>query len=415
MSNSEMPLTVVLISDSAQNTGGQTKVAFDSAIGLKQAGHRPILFAAAGPVDQRLIDAGIETVCLGQYDILSNPSGRDAAVQGIWNRKAVGELGRLLAGLPRESTVVHMHGWAKATSPAVAGAIRSSGLRAVYTMHEYFLFCPNGGFYNYRSQHVCDLDPLSARCVATNCDSRSYAHKCWRVARQVAVDHIFRLADAFSDYVCISKFQVDAIGARLPKTAVRHLVANPIASENLGPKDKPAEGDIVFVGRLSTEKGPMIFAEAAKRVGMTPIFVGDGPLRAEIEAKYPQAKVLGWQRPDVARAYLRAAKALVFPSLWWEGQPLTVLEAKAYGTPVIVADQCAAREEVVDEVTGLWFRTGDVDDLARALLRMRDDATVARMSAASYENFWSDPPDLDRHVRAIVGIYRSMLQRGVRA
>lgn len=411
MSNLDEPLTVVLISNSAQNTGGQTKVAFDSAIGLKQAGHRPILFAAAGPVDQRLTDAGVETVCLGQHDILSNPSAREAAVQGIWNRRAADELGRLLARLPRASTVIHMHGWAKAISPAVAGPIRASGLPAVYTMHEYFLFCPNGGFYNYRDQHVCKLEPLSARCVTTNCDSRSYAHKLWRLSRQAAVDHMFNLADAFSDYICISKFQVEAIGARLPKGARRHLVANPIASENLGPKTGPAAGDIVFVGRLSTEKGPLIFAEAATRLGLTPIFVGDGPLRGDIEARYPQARVLGWQQPEAARAALRAARALVFPSLWWEGQPLTVLEAKAYGTPVIVADQCAAREEVEDGVTGLWFRAGDIDDLARALRQMRDDETVARMSEASYRAFWAEPRGLDRHVEAIVAIYRDMLAR----
>ncbi len=68
----------------------------------------------------------------------------------------------------------------------------------------------------------------------------------------------------------------------------------------------------------------------------------------------------------------------MFPSLWYEGQPLTVLEAKGLGTPVIVADGCAGREEIEDGVSGLWFKGGDADDLARALERIGNDALVTR-------------------------------------
>ena len=108
---------------------------------------------------------------------------------------------------------------------------------------------------------------------------------------------------------------------------------------------------------------------------------------------------------------LRNARALVFPSLWFEGQPLTVLEAKALGTPVIVSDVCAGREEVEDGVTGLWFRSGDSTDLARALRTIADDATVVRMSNASHEAYWADAPTLSRHVERIIDIYRGMLMR----
>jgi glycosyltransferase involved in cell wall biosynthesis len=95
---------------------------------------------------------------------------------------------------------------------------------------------------------------------------------------------------------------------------------------------------------------------------------------------------------------IRAARALVFPWLWYEGQPLTVLEGKGLGTPVIVADRCAGREEIEDGVSGLWFTAADADSLAEAINAIRDDALVVRLSAAAYTNFWSDPPTLQRHV-----------------
>src|ERR1700712_4105351 len=97
-------LTVVLVLDHAFVSGGQAKVAFDSAIGLKRAGHQPIVFAAVGPTDPALKDAGIPVVCLDQSDLVGNPSALKAAIQGIWNGPALAALSRLLASLPASST-----------------------------------------------------------------------------------------------------------------------------------------------------------------------------------------------------------------------------------------------------------------------------------------------------------------------
>ncbi len=403
------PITVVIILDHASVTGGQAKVAFDSAIGLKAQGHRPIVFAAAGPIAPTLVAAGVEVVCLGQSDLVGNPSKLAAAVQGIWNSTAAEALAGLLEGLPRDRSVIHVHGWAKALSPSIAGPIRRSGLPAVYTLHEYFILCPNGGFYNYPQGHACPLTPLSLACWTTNCDSRSYGRKVWRATRQVVMERIAGLPQVFSDYICISKFQLDVIGHHLPAGIRVHEISNPIAAVDLGPKPIPASGNFTFIGRISPEKGPFLFAEAARLAGVIPIFVGDGPAAGELAARFPEARLLGWKGPDEVRDLMRAARALVFPSLWYEGQPLTVLEAKALGTPVIVSDGCAGREEIEDGISGQWFRTGEAASLAEALVGMADDARVERMSHAAYATYWANPPTLQRHVAAILGIYRALL------
>ncbi len=408
-------LTIVICFDHASITGGQAKVAFDSALGLKRAGHHPIIFAAAGPIAPQLEEAGIETVCLDQCDLVGNPSKLAAAMQGIWNGEAAQALEALLARLPRESTIVHVHGWAKALSPSIAGPIRRSGLPALYTIHEYFQFCPNGGFYNYQQRHICTLTPMSAACWATNCDSRNYARKIWRNVRMLAAQHVAHLPEVFSDYVAISGVQEAVVAPLVPSGVTLHRVSNPVSVADLGPKADPATGDYLFVGRLSPEKGVLVFAEAARQVGIVPTFVGDGPMAAELAARYPEARLLGWRDPASVHAAMRAARALVFPSLWYEGQPLTVLEAKGLGVPVVVSDACAAREEVADGVSGLWFKSDDPTDLARALRMLADDATVARMSQAAYDAYWADPPTLDVHVERITGIYRTMIENRVRA
>ena len=415
--NSDAPLIVVLVLDHAFISGGQSKVAFDSAIGLKHHGHKPIVFAAVGPVDPELERAGIRVVCLDQSDLVGNPSKGAAAVQGIWNRHAAEELGTLLATLPADRTVVHVHGWAKALSASIARPIAASKLPAVYTMHEYFLLCPNGGFYNYQAQHACPLDPLSFQCWATHCDSRNYARKLWRNLRQTVMERVAHLPDIFSDIICISRFQQTAIARHLPPQSRLHLISNPITAVDLGPKLDPAGGEVIFVGRISPEKGPFLFAEAARKLGRVPVFVGDGPVAGALQEQYPEARILGWQDHESVHRLMREARAMVFPSLWYEGQPLTVLEGKSLGTPVIISDGCAGRDDIEDDVAGLWFRSGDADNLALAIDRLADDATAVRLSRGAYERFWSDPPTLDRHVAAIVEVYRALTSRfsGTRA
>jgi glycosyltransferase involved in cell wall biosynthesis len=408
---STAPLTVVIVLDHASVTGGQAMVAFDSARGLKAAGCRPIVFAAAGPIEPSLAAAGVEVVCLGQHDILSDPSRARAATQGLWNRPAAKALADLLASLPRERTLIHVHGWAKALSPAIAGPIARSGLPAVYTLHEYFLFCPNGGFFDYPAGRQCGREPMSFACVSHNCDSRSYAQKLWRVARHVGMRDNANLPAAFPDYILISRFQRAVVAGRLPASAHLHDVSNPIDAIDLGPKSEPASGDFVFVGRIAREKGPFIFAEAARRVGVAPVFVGDGPIAGELMAAYPEARILGWKPKAEVLALMRAARAVIFPSLWYEGQPLTVMEAKAMGTPVVVSDGCAGREEIEDGAAGLWFANGDAGALAGALTRLKDDALVAELSNGAYQSFWSEPPTLSRHVASILGVYEQALAR----
>lgn len=397
-------IRVVIVVDHASVTGGQAKVALDSALGLKQAGCEPIVFAAVGPVDPRLAQAGIETICLGQQDLLGHGSRLAAAAQGTWNFRAAEELEKLLARLPRDKTLVHVHGWAKALSGAIAGPIRRSGLPRLYTVHEYFLHCPNGGFFDYRKGETCALRPLSAACWARHCDSRNYPFKLWRNARLWVTQNVARLDACFDDFILLSDLQAELLKPYLPAAARLYRLRNPIEAENLGPRDSAGE-DLLFVGRLSAEKGILLFAEAARRAGVTPVFIGDGPAAAQLAAAYPEARMLGWRAPEEARAAMRAARALVFPSLWPETQGMTAVEALAMGTPVIVADGCAAREWVAPETSGLWFRSGDADSLAAALRRMADPELAARLSRGAYEAFWRDPPTLDAHVADLLKIY----------
>jgi glycosyltransferase involved in cell wall biosynthesis len=396
---------VVLILDHARVNGGQAKVAIDSALGLRRRGHQVTVFAAVGPVDPRLPDAGVEVICLGQDDVETTRNKAAFAAQVIWNATAARRLRELLGTCDPHDTVVHVHGWAKALSPSIGRPLAASGLPCVYTMHEFFLVCPNGGFYDYQAHETCHRRPMSVACVTRNCDAQSYPRKLLRVARHAALDHASGLARAFPDIILISDLQAEVSGPYLPEGARLHRVDNPISVPDLGPKPDGPLGGFLYVGRLSHEKGVEIFLEAARQAGVTATLVGDGPVADTIRARHPEAIMLGWKKPEEVRALMRGARALVFPSVWYEGQPLTVLEALAVGTPVLVSDVCAGREAVADRRTGLWFRSGDAGDLARALRALCDDETARRMARAAHERYWAAPYSLDRHLDRLMQVY----------
>ncbi len=399
-------MKVVIVADHAAINGGQAKVSIESALGLAGRGHEVVYFAAASPIDARLAAAGVNVVCLGQGDIETTAKAK-FLIQTLWNRKAERALAALLGACDPADTIVHVHAWAKALSPSIGAALTGSRIARVYTMHEYFLACPNGGFYDYQRGAVCGLKPMSFACVTTNCDARSYPRKAMRVARQLLVE-AGGLARAFPHMIAISKLQYDAVSPYMPAETIWHRVGNPVNARDRGAKSAPG-GAFVFVGRLSAEKGVAHFCEAARLAGVSAHIVGDGPLRDKLEAAYPEARFLGWKKPDEVSDLLRGARALVFPSVWHEGQPLTVYEALAEGTPVIVSDVCAGREAVEDGVNGLWFASADAASLAAALRRLSDNAEAARMSAAAHQMYWAAPLTLDRHLDAIEAVYRAAI------
>lgn len=399
-------MRIVIICDHAHISGGQAKVAIDSAKGLARRGHRVDFFAAVGPADPSLNEAGVAVTLLGQDDVASAASLARFGAQWLWNVAAERKLAELLARSEPAETIVHVHGWAKALSPSIGWALERAQTPVVHTLHEFYLVCPNGGFYDYHAARNCDFKPLSLACIAHDCDSRGYHRKLLRVGRHALMRYCSGLYDSARHIITISQLQREVASPYLPIGATFYEVANPVDALPLGPRPDDAKaGDFLFVGRLSPEKGPRYFALAARQVGVAPVFVGDGPARTALERDFPEARFLGWRDPSDVRSLLRAARALVFPSVWYEGQPLAVYEALAMGTPVVVSDLCAGREGVRDGENGFWFKSGDVGSLAQAMARLCDNGLARAMARRTYEAYWREPLTLDRHVDAILSVY----------
>lgn len=150
---------------------------------------------------------------------------------------------------------------------------------------------------------------------------------------------------------------------------VENLLALNLRDRSLCPGD---DLRLVFVGRLSPEKGADVLLRALGRcrVRYTLTFVGDGPEREKLGRLASELNIAkkisfaGFQK-DVS-PYLQGAHALVMPSLK-EGQPLALIEACCMGLPVIASDVGGIPGLIEQGQNGLLFPPGDSAQLAREL------------------------------------------------
>lgn len=187
------------------------------------------------------------------------------------------------------------------------------------------------------------------------------------------------------------------------------------ANDGIG--DAPLLG---FVGRLETQKRPGLFLDVVTRVATAlpaarAVFIGDGALRDELEARVrtdpvlkPRVAFLG-RRDDVAKLY--PGLDLLFLTSSYEGQPLTLLEAGLAEVPVIAARIPGVDEIIVDRETGRLVPPDDPDAYAVAALELLSAPSRRRLagSLARLRMLTEHAPEA--MVRATADVYRRVLGR----
>lgn len=398
--------TIVILTDSVRNNGGAAKVAIKSAIGLSQLRYRVIFVGGeGGPVDEQLEASEVEVISLDQPSISDPASRRKSFITGLWNLDAARRLQEILAQLDPSVSIVHLHSWSKVLSTSIIPVIRKSRMRLVLTLHDYFTACPNGGFYDYKTNQICHRLPLSAACLSCNCDARNITHKMWRVARQAIQRGPGEFPASVDAFIAVSDYSERILKPFLPKETPLHRVDNPVECIKLPASDPAKSSSVLYIGRLSPEKGPALLAAAARKAGVQVTFAGDGELKDSLQATYPEHTFTGWLSFGAILPLINSARAIVLPSLWYETLGLTVLECAARGVPAIIADSSAATDVVLNEETGLFFTGGDQTSLTQALQRLSDGDLVARLGLAAYNKFWKEPPTLENHVNNLVAVY----------
>jgi colanic acid/amylovoran biosynthesis glycosyltransferase len=231
-----------------------------------------------------------------------------------------------------------------------------------------------------------------------------------------------KLQTSGATFLCVSEFIRQRALARGFPEARTHLHYIGIDTDKLAPNETPAEPDlIVHIARLVEKKGTRYLIDALAllaRDGVAArlVVLGDGPLRAELEAHAAQAGVsdrvnfLGaCPHPEVVQ-WMRRAAVVAVPSVTAasgdeEGLPTVVLEAAALGRPVVACDAGGTAEAIVDGRTGHVLPQRDAKALARALGVLLTEPTAREAMGEAARTHILEHFDMRRQTAMLEGVY----------
>jgi glycosyltransferase involved in cell wall biosynthesis len=264
--------------------------------------------------------------------------------------------------------VAHVHNFFPLLTPSIYEACKDAGVPVVQALHNFRTICP--GAYLLRKDGICE------ECLTGNA-YRAVAYRCYRgslpgslaVARMVQYHRRHGTwREKVDCFIALSDFAKGLfVKAGFPeeKVAVKPNFLNAGLVQGDG-----AGGYALFAGRLSHEKGVKLLLNAWGRLSeVMPLkIVGDGPLAgwvAREAGRIPSVEWLGHRPRMEVRSLMLEASVLVFPSICYEGLPLSIIEAYSVGLPVIAGELGCMTSLVAHGRTGLHFRPGDARDLAR--------------------------------------------------
>ncbi len=401
------PDRVVIISDFSTVRGGASQLAVSQAALLSARGVLVTFFSGDATHD---LPKGVSQVAVGGQRLLEG--GRvSAALAGLWNRASSTLLADWIAQNDTAATIYHLHGYHQTLSPSVLAPLRRVRSRSVMHAHDYFLACPNGAFFDFRSGQTCERAPLSSACVMRNCDKRNYGHKLWRVARQTVQNTARRqLAPEVTTILLHDAMQARLFARRSPG-GIR-VIPNPAQAFLASPVAAERNSDLIYVGDIHSYKGVRLLACAGRQAGVQIRFVGDGQDKEALARDYPEHRFDGWQDRAGLCRIMADARILVAPTLGPEPYGLAPAEALMSGIPVLISDSMLLAGDIDTGGMGLRFAAGDRDDLARALVTLaHDDGLVARLSRSARSHARDLSLSDETWCDALLGLYGDILDR----
>lgn len=364
----DRPLRVLLVNDLGRPGGGAEGQMLAIRAALQARGHQARLFSSDAALSPGPLLA--DRACHGRTDlgqVLSQTINLDARRQ----------LARELQEHPPDVVHVRMFLWQ--LSPAILPLLRR--VPAILQAAVYKEICPTG--LKLLPGGVACREPAGQACLSHGC----VRPLTWAsTMAQLAL--VRRWRGAFDVVSCLSPVMAAAYEAagwgpvRVLPNGVDEGPARP---------PLPAEPLVAFAGRLAREKGVEVLIEAFGRVlAAQPqarlLVAGDGPLRAELEARAAplgdRVEFTGHLAVPALAARLAPAWVQAVPSLWDEPFGNVSTEAMMRGTAVVASDVGGQRAILRDGRTGFLVPPGDSPALAAALGRLLGDRALAEEMGA---------------------------------
>lgn len=373
-----------------QRPGGEDSVVENETHLLKMMGHE------------------VQTFMVSNDEIVGFQNKVKAAVQVLDNPAITSEFDRLIINFTPH--VVHFHNF----FPRLTGAIKRSldrRIPTVNTLHNYRLICAQGNFHRHGKSCVsCVGSSLRLPAIQSGCYRGSpvgtfFVGRVGRAYRRLFLSH-----ERYLTPIALTEFarkQMMRDGYDPTRIAVKGNFA-----PDLGLGEFAREKRILFIGRLTREKGVDHLLRVARKVDAEFEFVGDGPDRQDLSQSAPPNVVFrGWLNHEAVIERIKRAAALAIPSRSCEGFPMVIPEAFSTGSPVFASYQEPLNELIENEHSGMLLPVDDESAWIAGLQRVIDDPAFGRRLGNVARRIYEEKYFPTQNGMQLVAIYEDAIAR----
>ncbi len=308
--------------------------------------------------------------------------------------------------------IIHGHNIYGRLTTSVIDAARKRRVPFILTLHDYKLICTS--YLMLNKGRVCErcISGSTINCILTRCHKNSLAASSVYTVESL-FNNFFRKHDTVNYFICPSRFLIKKHSeAGWPEDKLIHI-PNFVRASDFEP-EYSNEGYILFAGRLSKEKGVLTLLDAVEGLDVILKIVGDGPMRAEYEKHVLNNNISnvvfeGYKSGKELKALFRGSSFIVMPSEWYENAPISILEAFAYGKPVIGSEIGGIPEMVIEGETGMLFDPGDTEGLREKITSLLSSPSKVKNMGRNARKMVVNNHNAEEHFKSIMKVYEKVL------
>ena len=309
--------------------------------------------------------------------------------------------------------IVHIHNLFFKASPSVLYAAKKNNIPVVATIHNYRLLCSNALLL--RNNKPCEL------CVHSVFPIYGVQHKCYHSsalasAMVTGITGVHKTMNSFTKtintFITLTDFAKEKLLSSSLKLPSNKIVVQPNFTPDYGIGQVKRNNYFLFAGRLTEEKGIQFLLKAFSELPNEQLVVaGEGPLQNQLVAEYNACNNIvfeGKLKNSEIINRMKHCKALLFPSLWYEGLPLSIIEAFSTGTPVLASNLGAMATMIINSYNGLHFKPGSSTEIKTVVHNFNNLSNQEQLYANARQTFLNYYTDTV-HYAALMKIYNHVL------
>lgn len=311
--------------------------------------------------------------------------------------------------------IVHVNNIAHQLSPSILSVFKKHRIPVIMTLRDFKMVCP--AYLMFLGGEPCEFcrGGNYYNCLLHKCTKNSSLKSLLNTVEMYLHHSIFDIYGTIKTFISPSKFMFNKVKEMGFKKNIVHLYN--FTNKNIADTKSIAYGDyIVYVGRLSAEKGLFTLIDGVKKTGIALKIIGDGPLLESLQKKIAAEKLytielLGHKDGEELDMLIKGCAFSVISSEWYENNPRSVIESFAFGKPVIGSRIGGIPELIIDNVTGLTYEPGNPEDLEEKILSFFSDKSLIEKLGKNALRFVRDEFNEEKHYTGLMGIYSEAKNR----